>query len=251
VANFVDSVAKFDSIRVYPTADNRSIKATLEDIEGIEGVIVYLPQDSKGYIEENAPSVGGISTLPTELFPTFFELKVADSYREIETLDNLSAAISALDGVEAVSYGGDWAKRLSTGANAIKSLLILLAILFSIASAVIIYQIIHITLHGYADEIHTYSIVGGTNIFIILPFIVMAACIGAICTAVSYAGYTIIYLTTLRSLESLLGFELSLPSIYALIFVLAAIVISQLSGFLSASIFLKRLRNGQDEQNEA
>ncbi len=242
IARFADSAARFDTLRVYPSekVNLQTLAKSAERAPGVESVTVYSRKDTKEYIKQNAPAINGIDTLPDGIFPPFLEVIAAEGYRNVDSLEQLSARLKDLPGVESVSYGQEWAKRLSGSKNAVSAILFIAVIVFAAAGAVIIYQTVSVTLYKYRGEIRVYSVVGGTGTFITWPFAVLSVCIGALCAAVSLLAYLILHMAFLSSLEDALGLTLSLSRWYCLAFFIAALAVTKLAGFVSAANFLNK-----------
>ncbi|MDR0454242.1 MAG: hypothetical protein LBH05_05475 [Deferribacteraceae bacterium] len=244
ISRFTDSVARFDTVRIYPAekADLQTLAKSAGDVSGVEAVTVYSGKETKEYIKQNAPAIDGIEPLPDDIFPSFLEILAAKDHQNAQSLESMSKQFREMNGVESVSYGQEWAKRLSDGKRAINAILFAAAIIFSAAGILIVYQTVSVTMNKYTEEIQVYSIVGGTEVFITMPFIVFALCIGASCVLLSLSCYKILYMTLLLSIENAAGLTLSLSWSYCLIFTVAAPTVTIISGFISANSFLRSCR---------
>ena len=239
---FANTAASFDKLRVYISGTSLPADTVnqFRSMNAVIGVKLYGSEDTKALIIENAPSISGLNTLSSEFFPVFYELSIAQEHRTIEGLQALSADISTFSGVESVSYGGEWAERISGGKKALSGILLVCSVFFALAGVVLIYQTINISMHRYRTEIRIYSVVGGTTGFIVAPFVVVAALLAGLTALISAACYLLIRLAFLAKLGAVLGLSLSLGTNYFLIFSLAAIGTGLLAGFISALMFLKK-----------
>ena len=247
MASFAGSAANFDKIRVYLTNNEALTVTSVQDVlDGLPEKAetkYYAPADAKEFIKAGAGSLSGVDKLPNELFPQFIELIVKPEYAELEQLDTLSSNIAKISGVQQVSYGQEWAQQLSRGKNAVITMLTIVSVLFGIVGIVLIYQIVSITLYRYKKEVHVYSLVGGTNFFVTMPFVVVAVCTSLVCSCVSLIAYLAFRAALLVSIEEALGLNLSIGLQYVGIFILAALLASMLAGMVSAANFLRTARS--------
>jgi cell division transport system permease protein len=238
---FAQNASNFDKIRVYYTADAdlTQFEAELSAISGVESVRRFSASETKNFIAENAPAISGINSLPDGFFPEFFEATVRSEFKNIEALEALSSEIYGISGVDSVSYGKAWAERMAEGRAALWKILWICAIFFLFAALVIIYQTINISMYRYRSEIRVYSVMGGTAAFITLPFVVVAALMGVVCSLLSCGLYALTRIFCLAPLGEALGLSFGLGSEYFLLFGAGALLASTLAGFISSAVFLK------------
>lgn len=239
MAVFADGAARFDTLRVY-TDDAQGMAGLLAEMHVSDDIKVYRPEDTKKYIYENVPSVSASDSLPANLFPSFVEIRLAESYRNIESLKKLSAEISSMRGVDYVSYGGEWAEQMMRGRNATYALIAIAVLLFTVVAVVITYQTVSMTLYRYHKEIVVYNIVGGTAPFITFPFVVVAGVMALSCSFFSFLLYQGLNLFLLAPVSVALNLPIALSLVYWCRFVIIAVLVGMIAGFISAGLFLTR-----------
>ena len=242
ISRFADKVAAFDTIRVYLTenADLQILSKRTQEMQEVETATIYTDKDTKEYVKRNAPTIKGIELLPDSLFPSFLEVVVKKDYQSAETLESLATQMKQIDGVESASYGQEWANRLSEGKKAVSAILLIAIIVFTAAGVVITYQTVGVLMYEYIEDIRVYSIVGGTRMYVISPFLVFTVCVGSLCALLSLLGYKIIYIALLLPLTEITGLTMSLPWYYCIIFLASVPIITKVAGFFSAANFLNK-----------
>lgn len=248
MAEFASSAARFDQIRVYPEGERvvKSVETQLNHLDEAESIKYYSAKDAKTYIQNNSQSVEGLDRLPEELFPVFFEITVKPEYRNVESLEKISSGIAAYDGVNKTSYGKEWAEQLAKGKNAVISLLAVVSILFALVGTVVIYQTVSISLYRYRKEVKVYGIVGGTRIFIVLPFVLVSLLMALSCSALSLAGYFLFRAVFLEPVERVLGLSMSVDMLYIWLFLAVAAAVSIAAGAVSTVLFTRRAQEADE-----
>ncbi|GAB7140992.1 hypothetical protein RsTz2092_09500 [Deferribacterales bacterium RsTz2092] len=249
VAAFTEVATRSDNIRVYMDGTDSSLidgaRIMLEEKKIAIAIDYYDSKESKQLVLANAAGVNGADELPEEMFPTFFLLKLKDSKLDVEALEKLSAELANITGVESVSYGGEWARKLETARLAISVLMVVIAAIFAISATVIVHHTISVALYRYRRTIRIYSIVGGTRAFIVSPFVVTAATLGTVSAALSLVCYKIANWVILSNVSDALGLNVAVNIRYVEIFIALAFAISAISGFSSARKFHKAEQAGE------
>lgn len=243
VDSFIKSVAAFDRVRVYVFSDENIdvdlISSKIKNFSQVKSVTKFSANDTKSYIKAHSLAIDGIDDLSSDMFPIFLDVVLKDNYHNLEALKQAASDFLEIEGVDSVGYGKEWAEKMDKAEVAMFTILTVAACLFAFIGVLIVYQTISVVLHRYKDEIKVYSVVGATRVFIVLPFIVMAVFIDALCFIASFIFYIIFNRMFIIELQNMVGLKFGLSFEYAVIFVVLSLFSSSFAAFISSNNFLK------------
>lgn len=205
-------------------------------LKGMENVreMSYISKDEGLSNFEKAQGINVMDLLPVNPIPDTYRIKV----RDINRIEETAERIRTIPGVADVLYGKEVV-------SSIISYLILLQIIFVVASAVIISatfssinNVIRLAVYSRRREIRIMQLVGATNWFIRWPFLMEGIVIGVLGALLSVG---ILYLA-MDALESMLAslkisLDLFMPTKTAIALVLATVTgISFIIGFTGSAV---------------
>jgi len=129
--------------------------------------------------------------LPEDALPASLRIKLVDA----DQTEAVAAAIEGAPGVKDVRFGGEIIKRLLRVNSLLRTITLVMSIILMIAAAALIANTIRLAIYARRDEIGIMKLVGATNWFIRIPFMlegVFAALMGAVA-----AGAVILLANTL------------------------------------------------------
>lgn len=129
--------------------------------------------------------------LPEDALPASLRIKLKDA----DQTEAVAAAIEGAPGVKDVRFGGEIIKRLLRVNSLLRTITLVMSIILMIAAAALIANTIRLAIYARRDEIGIMKLVGATNWFIRIPFMlegVFAALMGAVA-----AGAVILLANTL------------------------------------------------------
>jgi len=129
--------------------------------------------------------------LPEDALPASLRIKLVDA----DQTEAVAAAIEGAPGVKDVRFGGEIIKRLLRVNSLLRSITLVMSIILMTAAAALIANTIRLAIYARRDEIGIMKLVGATNWFIRIPFMlegVFAALMGAVA-----AGAVILLANTL------------------------------------------------------
>lgn len=129
--------------------------------------------------------------LPEDALPASLRIKLVDA----DKTEEVAAAIEGAPGVKDVRFGGEIIKRLLRVNSLLRTITLVMSIILMVAAAALIANTIRLAIYARRDEIGIMKLVGATNWFIRIPFMlegVFAALMGAVA-----AGAVILLANTL------------------------------------------------------
>lgn len=118
-------------------------------------------------------------SLPRDALPASLRIKLHDA----EDTEEVAARITGAPGVEDVQFGGDIIKRLLQVNSLLRTITFVMSFVLMVAAAALIANAIRLAIYARREEISIMKLVGATNWFIRIPFMlegVTAALAGAV-----------------------------------------------------------------------
>lgn len=149
-----------------------SIKERLMSIDGVEEVRYISKEEALRVFRKE---LGGfrdiLDGLKENPLPPSLEIKVKDGIGR-DKIEGIARRIASMEGVEEVDYGGEWLQKLSTLLTFFRFTLIVLSVFLFITIVLIVSNTIKLTLFSRKEEIEIMQLVGATDTFIKMPFII-------------------------------------------------------------------------------
>nr|MCR4710906.1 ABC transporter permease [Clostridia bacterium] len=170
------------------------------------------------------------------------------SMDSMESANNLTEKVKALEGVEDIKYYKETVEKLGRVSNALRITSIAIIAFLLIVSIIIVSNTIKLTVMARAKEIEIMKYIGGTNWFIRGPFLVEGIILGTVASAVAalvtYLIYREVIVLVGRSFMTIMGSPL-VPAEYMLnnlliIFIALGVSIGACGSIVSMRKFLNR-----------
>ncbi len=122
------------------------------------------------FVHDNPELEEAVAALDENPFPASMEIAIASSFRNNMALNSFSAALTKVEGVEAVDDGGEWTTRWIKLLTALDGVALLLGGALAFATIFIVANTIRLIVYSRRDEIEILSLVGATDGMIRTPF---------------------------------------------------------------------------------
>jgi cell division transport system permease protein len=159
---------------------------------------------TKGFISKDQAmmqlkeSLGGqaglLSGLKNNPLPSSFELIFEDTDNYRIDPDNIKASLEKMEGVDEVQYSKQWVERFKGLIFVFRVASLIIGGLLCVAVLFIITNTIKLTLYSRRDEIEIYKLVGATDWFVKIPFLIEGAIQGIISGLIAYLVLLLVYL---------------------------------------------------------
>lgn len=196
--------------------------------------------------QQNFPELQGIiDNININPFPSSFETTLRDENISSVKVLVFIQEISRLEGIEDVQFNKDWVEKMESLSRLAKAAGFFLGGILILASFFIISNVIRLNVFARKGEIEIFRLVGATNIFIRIPFLMEGMILGVLGALISLVFLFLLikffplYLgTSLGALNELINFRyLSIIQIF--LFIAAGIIIGLLGSISSIARFLK------------
>jgi cell division transport system permease protein len=180
-------------------AASDSLLSEIENIAVVETVRYVGPDDALRRLKTEFGAKGYLlDALEGNPLPASFEITLKPRFRFKDIVETLSEEISQMPGVEDVSYGAGWIARLERLVRALVFADIGVGLVVAIAAIVTVSYTVRLTLYARREVIRLLKLVGATDFFIMVPFLLEGAIHGAAAVALSLVtillGYRVVAL---------------------------------------------------------
>jgi cell division transport system permease protein len=178
-------------------ARRNAIMAKIEAMDGVAGVDFV---SKEAAFSDLKADIGGQSTILEGLnenpLPDAFEIRLAESFINLDAIGRLAANIGVIEGIDDVEYAQKWLSRFAGVYNLFKITGWVLVAMFFFATSFIVANTIRLILYSRRDEIEIMRIVGADEAFIKHPFYVEGLMLGFIGAGIGLGFLYLAYLAT-------------------------------------------------------
>jgi len=129
-----------------------------------------------------------LSTLSSNPLPASFEVEIRPANNQEDTLQMLSSQLEKLKGVEEVQYSQAWIQRFRDILDMVKVVGFVVGGLLALGALFIVTNTIKLTIYSRKDEIEILKLVGATDWFIKIPFLIEGMIQGILASIVALGG---------------------------------------------------------------
>ena len=186
VHNLIDRVQTNIQIIVYPKdgIDPQQLQRLTKTIQGdpaIDSLTLTSKEDAvkdfKKQFPDEAYLLDGLGRSP---FPASLVLNLAETIPSTDLVSNLVNRLQQNPNVERVRYNRDWIERLTLVITYIEIGALVVGGVLALASITIIANTVQLALYTRQEEIEILRLIGGTNLFISIPYLIEGAVIGGL-----------------------------------------------------------------------
>jgi cell division transport system permease protein len=177
--------------------------------------------------------------LPEDSLPASLRVSLTDA----KFAEEVAARISGAPGVDEVKFGGDIIKRLLQVNSLLRTITFGMSLVLMTAAAALIANAIRLAIYARRDEIGIMKLVGATNWFIRIPFMlegIFAALAGALVSGAVILGGNALLFSRLGDALPFLGpvFQFSGGEMLGVLLLLCAV--ASLVGLVGSTLALRR-----------
>jgi cell division transport system permease protein len=177
--------------------------------------------------------------LPKDALPASLRIKLTNA----DYTEEVAARINGAPGVDDVRYGGEIIKRLLQVNSLLRTVTFALSLVLMIASAALIANAIRLAIYARREEIGIMKLVGATNWFIRIPFMlegIFAALVGAVVSGVVVVAADALLFSRLASAFPFLrqAFSFTTGDIVGVLVILTGV--AALVGIVGSTMALRR-----------
>jgi cell division transport system permease protein len=171
-----------------PEVQRVSVEKRLSESSLVNNVRYVSAEQALVRFKQNFPELQGvIENIQINPFPASFETHLAEENLSPETIVRFIQAMKEMEGIEDAQFNRDWVERMESLSRLAQAIGLFLGGILALASFFIISNVIRLNVFARRDEIEILRLVGGTNLFIRVPFILEGVILGILGGVVSLA----------------------------------------------------------------
>ncbi|MCK4557252.1 MAG: ABC transporter permease [Candidatus Aminicenantes bacterium] len=171
-----------------PEEQRISVEKRLKESSLVNNVRYVSTEQALVRFKQNFPELQGvIEDIEINPFPASFETNLAEENLSPETILRFIQVMKDMEGIEDAQFNRDWVERMESLSRLAQAIGLFLGGILALASFFIISNVIRLNVFARKDEIEILRLVGGTNFFIRVPFILEGVILGILGGAVSLA----------------------------------------------------------------
>ena len=224
-------------------ANRDNIKALLTELPNAE-IKRFISKETA--LKELKRSLGvhsglleGLSNNP---LPASFELVFKATKERKTDPHEIKEKVVKMDGVDEVQYSDDWLKRFEGLMNAVELIGFIIGGLLCMGILLIVTNTIKLTIYSRKDEIEIMKLVGATDWFIKIPFLIegtiQGILSGILALLILFSGYALISVKKLNFLAFALLDITFLPHEYVLLIFFTSTVLGLIGSFIAVGRFI-------------
>ena len=222
----------------------QTIEKALKDIDRAE-IRGYISKEQalENLIEGLGEQAGLLKGLKENPLPASFELIFKDVKDYQVDPQKIKKDLEKIEGVDEVQYSEQWIERFEGVMFVFKIVGLIIGGLLCIAVLFITTNTIKLTIYSRRDEIEIYKLVGATDWFIKIPFLIEGAIQGILSGIVAFLILFMVY--SIFSLKTVYLFGLSVVDIsflseqYAFFIIFLSLALGSIGGFIAIGRFFK------------
>ena len=210
----------------------------IREIPGVaDAVFVSKEEALKKFRQELSGQADLLDALETNPLPRSFRVTLLPGARNPEAMARIAGKITAIDKVEDAEYGKDWLGRFYRLGRLLVMLDIALLVIVSLASVIVIFNTIQLTLYARRQAVEIMRLVGATDSFIQRPFLLEGMLHGCAGTLIGTAVLYVFYRLLAGNFPSVIFFQAQ----QSLVLLAFGIVLGLAGSWIAVKRFLRRL----------
>lgn len=165
-----------------------SIKAQILASELVDQVTFVSSEDALNRFRANFPELREIlDNLKSNPFPPSYEVKLKEKVLSLQAIVYFMEKIKGLKGVVDVQFNQEWVEKMDSLSRIVQAVGFFLGGILILASFFIISNVVRLNVFARKNEIEILRLVGATNTFIRIPFLVEGFVLGFLGSLISLA----------------------------------------------------------------
>lgn len=117
--------------------------------------------------------------------PASYVIRIASRFQDAKSIEKFAERVKDLPGIERVKYSQDWIDSLSLFVTYFELAAIIIGTILAIATITIVANTVRLSFYARREEVEILRLIGATGAFIVTPYVIEGAILGALGGVVS------------------------------------------------------------------
>ena len=187
-----------------PVERRFEIKEQVAAMTGVSSVRYVSEQDARAYLEARIPDVVPVlAELGDNVLPSSLEITLEKDYTQPGAIESIAVQL-ALPEFQDLDYGQQWVERFNSFLSLLQLLGIILGALIILATVFLVANTIHLVVYNRREELETMRLVGATDTFVGVPFLVEGLVQGLLGSGLAIGALYLVHRLVVLRLQSAL-----------------------------------------------
>ncbi|MFQ5428159.1 MAG: cell division protein FtsX [Thermodesulfobacteriota bacterium] len=219
-----------------PTSDIKGLQSQLVKIKGVAGARFVSKAEAMKELEKGLKGHSGIlEGMDKGILPASFEVRLRGESMDADQILKVVNRIKSLPWVDEMQYSQEWARKFYGVFRFFELTAVIIGSVLGAAAIFVITNTIRLTVYARREEIEVLRLVGASDTFISLPFLIEGLIEGAVGGVLASFIVFAVLLLLRYNVPDYLAFVLDMPVSALVIFVLTT-VIGTLTGAIGSII---------------
>ncbi|MFQ5354143.1 MAG: cell division protein FtsX [Thermodesulfobacteriota bacterium] len=215
-----------------PTKEIKGLQSQLVKIKGVSGARFVSKAEAMSELEKGLKGHAGIlEGMDKGILPASFEIRLRGESMDAEQILKVVKRIKSLPWVDELQYSQEWARKFYGIFRFFELTAVIIGVVLGAAAIFVITNTIRLTVYARREEIEVLRLVGASDTFISLPFLIEGLIEGAVGGVLASLIVFAVLLLLRYNVPDYLAFVLDMPVSALVIFVLTT-----LTGTLTGAI---------------
>jgi len=244
-----DTVGESVSAVAFLTTDSalaaEEVRTRIEQLPGVAAAKLVTPEAALSRVKRSLGEAGSVLTDDAAGVSLGWIVEVQPELSSGATAGGLVARIGEVDGVDEVMHPGGEVERVRALMRLLRGAGIFLAVLIAMVTIIVVRNTVRLTLYARRDEIAIMKLVGATDLFVRVPFVLEGLSQGVLGAGAALFGVYLLHATIAGVLKVALSGALGafvldpLPASYALLILASGALLGTLGSVVSLGRFLR------------
>jgi len=219
-----------------PRRETKGFKKQVVRIKGVSGARYVSKTDAMAELKRGLKGHAGIlEGMKSTILPASFEIRLRKDFREPERMLKVVKSIRSLPWVDEVQYSQEWARKFYGVFRFFELTAVVIGGVLGAAAIFVITNTIRLTVYARREEIEVLRLVGASDNFISMPFLIEGIIEGAMGGLLGSLIVFAVLMLLRYNIPEYLAFILDIPAPVYVMF-LITIVLGTLAGAIGSII---------------
>jgi len=167
-----------------------SVRIDIRELRGIQEATLIKPETALEAFKERGPEAARlIQGISPEILPASIHIELEGSFANLSEIERIAGVIQSAPAIESVDYGKEEFQQLERFLEVLRYAGVLAGILLGIATILIVSNTIRLTVYSRRDEISILQLVGATNSFVRIPFLIEGCLWGLLAGLITWVTF--------------------------------------------------------------